>query len=573
MADATTQQMRPQPVAKSTPVQAVTYLHQMDHELRRRQPEIELWERYFEGVHRLQFATSRFRETFGNLFHEFADNWMPLIVDASVERLNVQGFRWTKPGAGSSGFEGDSDAWEIWLDNDLPSQSDIAHTEAVKLGKSYIMVDPHKLTPLGNPTITVEHPAQTTVACDAANRRLRKAGYKTWVDHTGYIRSNVYMPDGTYLFQTDQKVDEKMPSINSYGMYSGLYTSIYGNLFPLDYVGPPAAFLGERATWIPYIDRDTGAGPFVPHKLGVVPIIPLENNPSLKMGGRSDIAPLIPIQDALNKLVMDMIIASEFASFGQRWATGIEIPKDPQTGRPISDQRFLASVSRLWTSEDPETKFGSFEASDLKNYVVAIEMFIQHVAATTRTPPHYLLGQAGSFPSGDSLAATETGLVAKVKRKMKNFSPAWEEALRLSFKAKNDPRGGQMAQTVWGDPEQRIRAARIDGAIKLSTIGVPQDAVWEEVGASPSDMDRWHGMRKAMGLAEYGPEFAPIPPPPAPAAVGPDGKPLLGPDGKPIPHSGSPGSTGGKPVNQGQEGNLVQEQTVSQAVRVARVHD
>lgn len=548
MADATTV------IAPSTPRQAVEYLTQMDYELRLRAPQIQLCEDYFEGVHRLAFATSRFRQTFGNLFHEFADNWMGLIVDASVERLNVQGFRFESPGKDAA-YEGDSDAWDIWRDNDLPSQSDIAHTEAVKLGKAYALVDPFIKTDRGNAQITIEHPAQCTVACHAGNRLRRKAALKTWTDHTGYIRANVYMHDAIYRFKTTQTVNDQSRGINAHGVY----TAIYGNLFPLDYLGPPSAFLGKDVTWVPYMDD--GFPPVIPHDLGVVPVIPLENNPNLKIGGRSDITPIIPIQDALNKLVMDMIIASEFASFGQRWATGLEIPKDPETGKPISDQRFLAAVSRLWVSEDPETKFGQFAASDLGNYVKAIEMFIQHVAAVTRTPPHYLLGQAGSFPSGDSLAATETGLVAKVKRKMKNFSPAWEEAIRLAFKATGDPRGDQMAETVWADPEQRIRAARIDGAVKMSTLGVPQDAIWEELGASPSQIARWHDMRKAMpGVEEYGTEFAPLPTPPPGSVLGPDGKPLPG------------AAAGGKPVN-GPEGNLAQQQAVSQSVRVSRVHD
>jgi hypothetical protein len=566
MAGATQQQQ----VQPSNARQAVNYLHQMDQELRLRAPEIEIWERYYEGAHRLQFATSRFRQTFGNLFHEFADNWMSLIVDATAERLNIQGFRFSGDLGPDAAYEGDADAWEIWRDNDLPSQSDIAHVEAIKLGRSYALIDPWNKTALGNPVITVEHPAQCTVACHAHNKTQRKAALKTWTDHTGYIRANVYMQDMVYRFQTDTRVTEDRAS--RFG--DGFYTAIYGNLFPLDFVGPPSAFLGKDAKWIPYdgnVPGGDGFPAFIPHDLGVVPVVPLHNNPSLKIGGRSDIAPIIPIQDALNKLVMDMIIASEFASFNQRWATGIEIPKDPDTGLPISEERFIGAVSRLWTSADPETKFGQFQASDLGNYVKAIEMLIQHIAAITRTPPHYLLGQAGSFPSGDSLAATETGLVAKTKRKMTNFSPSWEEVMRLAFKAKGDPRGDQMAETVWADPEQRIRAARIDGAIKMSTIGVPQDAIWEELGATPSQIARWHQMRKAMDLAEYGPEFAPIPPPPAP--VGPDGKPVkvLGPDGKPLP--APPASAGGKGPNQGPSGNLPQEQAVSQAARVARIHD
>jgi hypothetical protein len=137
---------------------------------------------------------------------------------------------------------------------------------------------------------------------------MRKAAFKTWTDHSGYVRGDVYMQDKVYRFVTTQKLDDKTPS----KMALGQYTAIYGNLFPLDYTGPPAAFLGDQADWIPY--TDDGLPAEIPHDLGVVPIIPLENNPSLKIGGRSDIAPIIPIQDALNKLVMDMIIASEFAT-------------------------------------------------------------------------------------------------------------------------------------------------------------------------------------------------------------------------------------------------------------------
>jgi hypothetical protein len=534
----------------SNPDMAVQFLSQLDTELRARAPEIELWERYYEGVHRLAFATSRFRQTFGNLFHEFSDNWMELIVDASVERLNIQGFRF-----GDGTDDSDLDAWDMFRDNGLDSDSDIAHTEAVKLGKAYLIVDPHDKTDLGNPTISVEHPSQTIIANVAGNRKRRKAALKEWTDHTGYVYANVYFPDGTYRFQTDSKVNAKYADKSSLG--------IYGDIFPNDYLGPPAVGLVNKdSKWIP---RQDGEPFFVAHDLGVVPVIALENNPSLKVGGRSDIAPIIPIQDGLNKLVMDMIIASEFASFGQRWATGLEIPKDPETGEPISDSRFLAAVSRVWAVEDPDVKFGQFAASDLGNYVKAIEMLIQHVAAITRTPPHYLLGQSGAFPSGDSLAATETGLVAKVKRKMTNFSAGWEEAMRLAFKAKGDARGDKPAETVWADPEQRIRAARIDGALKMAVVGVPQDAIWEEMGASPHQILRWHAMRKAMGLPEYGSDFAPIPPPPAPLAP-------VGPDGKPVPGA-KPPAGGAPPVNLGPDGNLPTEQAITQTERITKIHD
>jgi len=509
----------------STPAEAKLYLIHMDQKLKARNPQIQLWENYYEGIHRLQFATSRFRATFGNLFREFADNWCELIVDASVERLIINGFR-----SGTGADEADEEATRIWQDNYLDADCRMAHTEAVKLGHAYILVDPdgNKAYDTESPLITIEHPTQAIVLHDAANPRLRVAGLKEWVDHQGRILATVYLPDATYRYEAEEKGHEEERGL----AVSGLWT-------PTDYLNSPTTGAGNGIEWVPRKDA-----PFcTPNRLKVVSLIPLRNNPTLAVGGRSDIAVVIPVQDAVNKLVSDMMIASEFASFAQRWATGLEVPRDPETGRALTDEQFLASVGRVWVSEHPEAKFGQFEATDLRNYVQAIEMLIQHIAALTRTPPHYLLGQSGAFPSGDSLTATETGLVAKVKSKKTDFEGTWNETIRLAFRAAGDEaKAKDPVKTVWGDPEQRIRSQRIDGAIKLSTIGVPQQALFEEIGADPDTIKRWKAMKKAMGLDENSTEFGIVPVTPEAPGAGPDG-------------------------------NGAQEKNVTEAVRVSRIQN
>jgi hypothetical protein len=155
----------------------------------------------------------------------------------------------------------------------------------------------------------------------------------------------------------------------------------------------------------------------VANPIGVVPMVPMLNLPNMLGGGMSDLQAVLALQDAINKLLADMLVNSEFVAYPQRYATGLEIPTDPATGRPLDREAFLSSVSRLWVNEDPNGKFGQLEGSDGLGYVRQIEALVQHIAAQTRTPPHYLLGQSGAFPSGESLKATETGLVAKVRRK------------------------------------------------------------------------------------------------------------------------------------------------------------
>jgi hypothetical protein len=249
-----------------------------------------------------------------------------------------------------------------------------------------------------------------------------------------------------------------------------------------------------RKTW-----QSDGAS--VPNIAGVVPAVPMLNTPTMAGHGISDLNVVIPLQDAVNKLLADMLVNSEYVAFPQRFATGLEIPTDPETGRPLDRERFLSSVSRLWVAEDSDVKFGQLSESDGFGYVKQIETLIQHVAAQTRTPPHYLLGQSGAFPSGESLKATETGLVAKAKRKQVTYGETWEEAMRLAFLYRGDTVRGAAAnaETLWSDPESRSEGELVDALIKLQTIGYPLEVLWAMHGESPQQIER---MRRLKALPE-----------------------------------------------------------------------
>jgi hypothetical protein len=107
----------------------------LDHQLEMRRPELDLYSAYYDGDHRLQFMTSKYKEAFGDLFEAFADNWCQLVVDIAVERLAVIGFRFGED-------EADEEAWAIWQENNLDARQIAAHTDAVKLGTSYLLVGP-----------------------------------------------------------------------------------------------------------------------------------------------------------------------------------------------------------------------------------------------------------------------------------------------------------------------------------------------------------------------------------------------------------------------------------------------
>jgi len=420
-----------------------------------RQTALKRYDDYYRGVHKLLFATVKFRETFGLLFQSFSDNWCDLVVDASAERLRVDGFRF-----GGDDSAADTDAWELWQANGLDAESELAHTEAIKLGCAYALVYPDDG---GEPAIQLESPTTAIVLVDPANGRKRLAGLRDWVDEWGVEHCVLYTPTDVLWWTRE----------------------------------------GPNKAWTD--DLGSGVNP-----LGVVPLVPLPNMPTLRdRQGRSDIERVIPVQDAINKLCADMIVASEFAAFPQRWVTGVDIPRypegDPNAGQPLPSftQQFLAGAGTMFADEHDTARFGNFTVSDLGIYTRAIEMFVQHVAAQTRTPPHYLLGAMGSFPSGESLKATETGLVAKVRRKQLAFGEGWEEAMRLAFAIAGDEARASSAgvETIWMNPESRSTAEITDAAVKMASIGVPRPALWEYVGATPAQIERW----VAMGAETEGP--------------------------------------------------------------------
>lgn len=440
-------------MAEMTPA---AWLEVLEGRLDARWRAIRIYDEYYDGRHRLAFATSKFREAFGSLFAAMADNWCQVVVSAKVDRLKVQGFRFgAQPQA-------DDDAWAIWQWNGLDAESNLAHTEAVKLCESYWLVEPPARGSSDPPRITAEHPSQVIVATAPGDRRQRVAALKKWRDDDGYAYANVYLPQHIAKWRSPTK------------LRSG----------------------SQKIQWSRRQDDPGGANP-----LGVVPVIPLRNNPSMLGGGQSDLAPVIPLQDLINKFLSDMVVGSEFMAFPQRVAMGIEVPIDPDTGQPTRAAELKATQSRFWAFANENARIGEFSAADLGNYKTALDLVVQHLSAHSRTPPHYLIGQIVNA-AGDALKAAETGLVSDVKDKQTDFGEGHEEGMRVSFLALGDTVRASAfdAETIWADPESRSEAEKVDAATKLLAVGVPEEVCWERVGFSPQEIARMKTMQATDSL-------------------------------------------------------------------------
>ena len=303
------------------------------------------------------------------------------------------------------------------------------------------------------------------MAHQGGDRRRRTAALKRWIEPDGSAFAVLFTPDTVYRYRADG----------------------VGTFDPLQW---------ERETPVLLHNLDWRADGEIPNGLGIVPVVPMPNRQRLLGEGESEIAGILGLQDACNKLLADMLVASEFSAFRQKWATGVEIPVDPDTKQAI--EPFSAAVSRVWISEDPDSKFGTFDATTLSTYTDALEAVVSHIASQTGLPAHYLLGVRGQHPSGESLRSTEAGLVSRIKRKQRSFGEAWEEAMRLAFLVQGDPRGAEdsRAEVVWKDPENRTEAEHVDALTKLAALGVPNQQLQADAGYSPEQIERFREMRR-----------------------------------------------------------------------------
>jgi hypothetical protein len=437
---------------------------QLEAMLEDRRPRLEMYDRYYRGEHRLAFATSKFREAFGELFEAFSTNWCGLVVDVCAERLVVQGFEFGED-------EANDEAWLQWQDSSLDAGALSLHTTSIKAETAYLIVGPPRVPDDENsqPTVTVESPHQVIVVTDPADRTRRVAALKKFVAIDGSIITTLWLPDKTYMWAKDTLADR----VESLGIF-----------IPAG-VGGDYQLIGVE---------DNAIAP-------IIPVIPFDNAPDLLTGGTSDLKPAIALNDAANKFFTDMLVASEYNGFPQRVLTGVDLEsaKNPD-GSLKSEAEIRAAVSRVWAFEDPNAKAFQLNAGQLSQYVEGVDMAVQHLAAQTRTPPHYLLAKLINV-SGDALVAAETGLEHRAKRKHLDFSDAHEEAQRVGFAWRaavrpNDGRASRWqelarfaeAETVWGPTANRDPVSLAQSLTMKQAIGVPKKVLWREAGYTPQQI-------------------------------------------------------------------------------------
>ena len=466
-----------------------------------RRPDINLYDDYYQGNFPLPWLAPQAADEFRRILKMSRANYLGLVVDAMCERMAVEGFRLNvdsdmdnastssgqpparaknAPGTavkhtGNTDMaEADKDLWRIWQANSLDTYFDQGLLEAAINGSSYLLVAPNPKDPR-TPKIWVEHAAQMIVEyVPGTNRTETAAALKVWTDDwTGGLQATLYTPEWIWKFTQEG-------------------TRQLGNMAVASTNG--VARVSEVPLWGPRIVRGEDAP--VKNPLAVVPVFELPNNPRLLSGGQSELYDLIDPQDRIVKTLADRLMTQDFGAFPQKWASAW--PEDDANGNPTPE--IEVGRNRMITTEVAETRFGQFAAADLQGYIDSKREDVKDIASRSRTPAQYLLGEMNNV-NGDTLKASESGLVAKVKQRMRGHNDPTESAMRL---ARRIASGGSMSaeqaeseismEVIWRNPEFRTEGELVDALLKMSDLGVPEEALWERWGATPQEVERWKAM-------------------------------------------------------------------------------
>jgi len=197
---------------------------------------------------------------------------------------------------------------------------------------------------------------------------------------------------------------------------------------------PQSSLLNLYKNWIPDTNNADGLGAVLNNPYGVIPIVPFRNKAYDSPFGTSEIEKAIPIQDAINKCLVDLMHIVDLQAFSQRIITGLDseenIPINPETNK----RDFKAGAGETWVIAGADAKVSELRPTDLNGILETIEKLIDRLCEVTRTPKMALNNSGGNVSSGFALAKTEAPLIEKCEESQISFGNSYEDINTLLLK-------------------------------------------------------------------------------------------------------------------------------------------
>lgn len=245
------------------------------------------------------------------------------------------------------------------------------------------------------------------------------------------------------------------------------------------------------------MNADGGKAEFITeeaHGAGVTPVVRFAGDVDTEGAVEGEVERLIPIQLAVDQAKFDQQMTQTFSSFKIRYATGMASPESPEEAERV---KLVLAQDRILLSENPESKFGTLDGTDLLGYIESGKASKQELATIAQVSPKAIVGaQANTANGAEAQAADEASTMRKLSDFETVFSPSIGQLFRLtgSLAGIENAASDYAGRATWRDSEIRSLAQIADAVAKLADdrLGIPREALWEMLpGVTPEKMKAW----------------------------------------------------------------------------------
>lgn len=425
----------------------------------------------------------------GDLFQNFTDNYMDIVIQTAVDRCQV------------TGFDTPDEAGRKWVDDLLRDcrfdamQTDIV--EAAMLdGDTYLLVyyDNEAGRAMFCHEPAFDGVSGMLVYYESAVAKFPAVAMKIWPVGMD-TRLTVYYPGRVERY---------------------------------------IAHSGEAFT--PYVEQDQDAVADWKTLKGDSIGLPVFHLVNRKRAGRthgaSDIEQVIPLQNALNRTLYSMVMSEELSAFMIRLAKGFEPPASVQPGSwlkvgqaateggpivPPSNEVEAAALNAIAAE--------SLDQAELAPFLDVARWLKTEISFVSRTPAPELMG--GDSASGEALKQREIGLLGRVRRFQVRAGNVFEDAVRFAARLEevfgtrtvpvmNDLTCNWENPAVRNDTETVTNATAVGDRVSkrefLRMIAPVYGWNEEKIEAILAEMDEDAAAGAALARDTFSPPYGPVEP-------------------------------------------------------------
>ncbi|HET8581761.1 MAG TPA: phage portal protein [Jatrophihabitans sp.] len=363
--------------------------------------------------------------------------WLGLVVNVISQTMVADGYR-------SPDEKANASAWRTWQSNKFDARQIPIHKAALAYGYAFATALPGTAED-GTPAAAmrgVSPLAMQAVYADPAEDDWPMFALRVITQPRGKVALRVYDETSVYFLAGDN--------------------------------GGPFEFIEERR-----------------HDAGVCPVVRYANQ--LDLDGRTpgEVEPFISIAARINKTDYDRMLTQHFSSWKVRYAAGLAKPSDADEA---AAEKLRLRQDDLLIAEDPDTRFGTLDATPLDGFIAAHATDIETLAAVTQTPTNALTGQMVNL-SAEALASARAQLDQKVNERKLAFGESHAQLLRLAAHLEGDDAAATdvASRITWQDMSIRSMAQAVDALGKAAQmLGIPVQALWPMIpGVTRSDVEEW----------------------------------------------------------------------------------